>query len=210
MLVRIGVIVTHIVHRTIAPTDALASSLVATSVSGLVPTNALATTATGDAGISHSAGLEKDAADTSLSHDLRFWLRPALVAVRRDLAEVRFGLLVVALLGAVFVVAARAVVLFGFVFLDDFFVVETFFVEAFFFGAADAGFAFRRGDFVVRFLAAPIAAPESAPITVPTTGTPRAVPATAPATAPPSVLPAVVFSALAASSSFFFSSMFSP
>ena len=131
-------------------------------------------------------------------------------AVRRDLAEVRFGFLVVALLGAVFVVAARAVVLFGFAFLDDFFVVETFFVEAFFFGDTDAGFAFRRCDFVVRFLAALIAAPESAPITVPTTGTPRAVPATAPATAPPSVLPAVLFSALAASSSFFFSSMFSP
>ena len=31
----------------------------------------------------------------------------------------RFGFLVVALLGAVFVVAARAVVLFGFAFLDD-------------------------------------------------------------------------------------------
>jgi hypothetical protein len=36
---------------------------------------------------------------------------------------VGFGFLVVALLGAVFVVAARAIVLFGFVFLDDFFVV---------------------------------------------------------------------------------------
>jgi hypothetical protein len=123
---------------------------------------------------------------------------------------VRFGFLVVALFGAVFVVAARAAVLFGFAFLDDFFVVETFFAEAFFFGAADAGFTFRRCDLVVRFLAAPIAAPESAPITVPTTGTPRAVPARAPATAPPSVVPAVLFSGLAASSSFFFSSIFSP
>jgi hypothetical protein len=36
---------------------------------------------------------------------------------------VGFGFLVVTLLGAVFVVAARAIVLFGFVFLDDFFVV---------------------------------------------------------------------------------------
>jgi hypothetical protein len=121
---------------------------------------------------------------------------------------VRFGFLVAALLGAVLGVAAR-VVLFGFAFLDDFFVADTFFVEVFFFGAAVAGFAFRRCD-LGRFRAAPIAAPESAPITVPTTGTPRAVPATAPATAPPSVLPILLFSALAASSSFFLSSMFSP
>ena len=48
-LVRIGVIVTHTVHRTIAPTDASALSLVATSASGLVPTNAMAMIATGDA-----------------------------------------------------------------------------------------------------------------------------------------------------------------
>ena len=54
----IGVIATHIVHLTIAPTDALASSLVATSVLGLVPTNALDTTATGDAGIRQSVGPE--------------------------------------------------------------------------------------------------------------------------------------------------------
>ena len=117
----------------------------------------------------------------SNSHDLRFWLRAAFGAVRRALAEVRFGFLVVFLLAAVFVLAARAVAVFGFVFgfvLDRFFV-----VEAFFFGVADAGFAFRCGP-VVRFLAAPIAAPESAPITVPTTGAPRAVPATAPAISP--------------------------
>jgi hypothetical protein len=93
--------------------------------------------------------------------------------------------LVVALFGAVLVVAARAVVLFDFAFLDDFFVVGAFLLEAFFFGAATAPFAFRLWDFLVRFLAAPIAAPESAPITVPTTGTRSAVPATAPATAPP-------------------------
>ncbi len=49
MLVRIGVIATHIVYRTIAPTDVLIWGLVAPSVSGLVPTNAMATTATGDA-----------------------------------------------------------------------------------------------------------------------------------------------------------------
>ena len=120
----------------------------------------------------------------------------------------RFGFLVVALFGATFVVAARAVVLFGFAF--DFFVVETFLEEACIFGAAVAGFAFRRCDSVVRFLTVPIAAPESAPITVPTTGTPRAVPATAPATAPPSVLPTALFSALAASSSFSFRPCFSP
>jgi hypothetical protein len=35
--------------RGLAPTDALVSGLVATLVSGLVPTNALATTATGNA-----------------------------------------------------------------------------------------------------------------------------------------------------------------
>jgi hypothetical protein len=93
---------------------------------------------------------------------------------------VRFGFLVVALFGAVLflVVAARAVVLFDFAFLDDFFV-GAFFVEAFFFGAAAARLAFRLWGFLVRFLAAPIAAPERAPITVPMTGTPRAVPATA-------------------------------
>jgi hypothetical protein len=122
---------------------------------------------------------------------------------------VRFGILVVTLFGAVLVVAARAVVFFDFAFLDDFFVVGAFFVEPFFFGAATARFAFRLWGSLVRFLAAPIAAPERAPITVPTTGTPRAVPATAPATAPPSVLPTVPFSVLAASSSFFLSSMFS-
>jgi hypothetical protein len=137
-------------------------------------------------------------------HDRRFWLPPAFGAVRRALAEVRFRFLVIVLLAAVFVAVARAGIVFGFVFLDRFFV-----VEALFFGVTDAGFTFGC-DPVVRFLAAPIAAPESAPITVPTTGAPRAVPATAPATAPPSVLPAVLFSALAASSSFFFSSMFSP
>jgi hypothetical protein len=124
---------------------------------------------------------------------------------------VRFGFLVVARFDAVFLVAPRAVILLGFAFLDDdFFVLETFFVEVFFFGAAAARFAFRLRGFLVRFLAAPIAAPERAPITVPTTGTPSAVPATAPATAPPSVLPTVPFSALAASSFSFFSSMISP
>jgi hypothetical protein len=133
-----------------------------------------------------------------------------------DLAEVRFGILVVALFGAVLVVAARAVVLFDFAFLDDFFVVGAFFfvvgaffVEAFFLARRLPASPSRLWGFLVRFLAAPIAAPERAPITVPTTGTPRAVPATAPATAPPSVLPTVPFSVLAASSSFFLSSMFS-
>ena len=129
-----------------------------------------------------------------------FRLPPALAAVWRDLAEARVGFLVV-LLG-VFLVAARAVVVFGFVFRVRFFV-----GEIFFFVVPDAGLALCCG-FVARFLAAPIAAPESAPITVPTTGTPRAVPATAPATAPPSVLLPVPFSPLAAS--FSFSAMFSP
>jgi hypothetical protein len=96
----------------------------------------------------------------------------------------------------------RAVAFFGFGIVDRFCVFVLF-------GAADAGFALR---FVPadRFLAAPIAAPERAPITVPTTGTPKAVPATAPAAAPPRVLLAVPFRISAASSSFFFSSMFLP
>jgi hypothetical protein len=111
-----------------------------------------------------------DLKKTLKHHHALLWLRRALGAVRRDLAEVRYGVLVVALFGATFVVAARAVVLFGFAF--DFFVVETFLEEACIFGAAVAGFAFRRCDSVVRFLTVPIAAPESAPITVPTTGTP--------------------------------------
>jgi hypothetical protein len=121
--------------------------------------------------------------------------------------------LLVARFDAVLVVAARAVVLFdfgflvGFAFLGGCFVLDTFLVEAFFLGAIAVRLTLR--DFLVRFLAPPIAAPESAPITVPTTGTPRAVPATAPATAPPSVLPILLFSGLAASSSFVLSSMFS-
>ena len=48
-LVPLGVIDTHIIRRTISLTSASASGVVATSVSGQVPTNAMATTATGDA-----------------------------------------------------------------------------------------------------------------------------------------------------------------
>ena len=76
-------------------------------------------------------------------HELRFRLRPALGAVWRDLADARFRFLVVFL--GVFLVAARAVVVFGFVFRVRFFV-----GEIFFFVVPDAGLALRCG-FVLAF-----------------------------------------------------------